>query len=306
MINFFKNIFNINKKKVMIVTHDGAFHSDDIFACATLGLSLDAEGREYRIIRTREYNKIDFADIVVDVGGVYDAGQNRFDHHQEGGAGTRDNDVPYAALGLVWKSYGEKICKNKEVSDLIEERLVQAVDANDNGIDLFNLKTEVSPYCIQNMFYVFRPSYTEEPDYDTPFLKLVDFAKEILKREIKKTSDTVNARDMVKHAYLNAEDKRIVCLEQSYPWMDTILNYENTIFVVYPKAGTWRVEGVRKNKDSFETRKPMPTKWAGKRDLELIKETGVKDAVFCHNGRWLVVAKSKEGALELANKALND
>ncbi|MEY2671996.1 MAG: hypothetical protein RL687_413 [Candidatus Parcubacteria bacterium] len=304
MINFFKNIFN--KKKVIIVAHDGAFHADDIFACATLGLSLDAEGREYRIIRTREQNKIDFADFVVDVGGIYDAGQNRFDHHQELGAGARDNDIPYAAFGLVWKTYGEKISGSKEVSDTIEERLVQAIDANDNGIDLFSLRTSVSPYFIQSMFYSFRPSYTEEQDYDTPFLKLVDLAKEILIREIKKSGDTIKARDMVKRAYLNAEDKRIVTLDQAYPWGETISEYPNTIFVVYPKAGTWRVEGVRKNKDSFETRKPMPTKWAGKRDLELIKETGVKDAVFCHNGRWLVVAKSKEGALELANKALND
>lgn len=304
MINIFKKFFN--KKKVIIVTHDGAFHADDIFACATLGLSLDAEGSEYRIIRTREQNKIEFADFVVDVGGVYDATKNRFDHHQEGGAGTRDNDIPYAALGLVWKTYGEKVSGNKEVADSIGERLVQAVDANDNGVDLVTLKTDVSPYFIQNMFYSFRPSYTENPDYDTPFLKLVDLAKEILTREIKKTSDTINARDMVKRAYLNAQDKRIVTLDQAYPWMETILEYPITIYVVYPKAGTWRVEGVRKNKDSFETRKPMPTKWAGKRDLELIKETGVKDAVFCHNGRWMTVAKSKEGALELANKALND
>lgn len=304
-MNFFKNIFN-NKKKAIIVTHDATFHADDIFACATLGISFDMEGREYRIIRTREYNKIDFADVVVDVGGVYDPSKNRFDHHQEGGAGFRDNDVPYAAFGLVWKTYGEKICGNQKVALAIEERLVQAIDANDNGIDLFTLKTDVAPYCIQNMFYSFRPSYTEDQNYDVPFLKLVDFAKDILKREIKKTTDTINAEDMVKRAYLNAEDKRIVILDQAYPWMETMQEYSSTIFVVYPKVGTWRVEGVRKSRDTFETKKPLPTSWAGKRDLELIKETGVKDAVFCHNGRWMIVAKSKEGALELANKALND
>ena len=142
MINFLKNIFN-NKKKIIIVTHDGAFHADDIFACATLGLSLDAEGKEYRIIRTREQNKIDFADFVVDVGGVYNASTYRFDHHQEGGAGARDNDVPYAAFGLVWKTYGEKVCANPEVAMTIEERLVQAVDANDNGIDLVIQRSQI-------------------------------------------------------------------------------------------------------------------------------------------------------------------
>jgi len=36
----------------------------------------------------------------------------------------------------------------------------------------------------------------------------------------------------------------------------------------------------------------------------LAKVTGVPDATFCHNGRFLAVAKSKEGALKLAEIAL--
>jgi uncharacterized UPF0160 family protein len=302
MINFLK-IFS-NKKKKIIVTHDNTFHADDIFACATLCIWLEEQGEEYRIIRTREQVKIDFADFVLDVGGIYDKEKNRFDHHQKGGAGERVNEVPYAAFGLVWNAYGEKICNSPAVAQKIDEHLVQAIDANDNGVDLFSVTTEVYPYTVQSMLYAFRPSYTEEMDYDAPFLKLVDLAKEILKREIKKTKDMLDAEDLVKRAYANAVDKRVVVLDAAYPWIETLDQYKNVLYVVYPKAENWKVEGVRVNKSSFETRKPLPLEWAGKRDLELAESTGVKDSIFCHNGRWLIVAKTKESAISLAEKAI--
>ena len=39
-------------------------------------------------------------------------------------------------------------------------------------------------------------------------------------------------------------------------------------------------------------------------DETLQKVTGVEDAVFCHKGLFLAVAKSKEGAIKLAELAL--
>jgi uncharacterized UPF0160 family protein len=301
MLNFL-NIFN--KKKTIIVTHNATFHADDIFSCATLSIMLESEGKSVRIIRTRDQNKIDFADYVVDVGGIHDPARNRFDHHQKGGAGVRDNEIPYAAFGLVWKAYGEKVCGDKIVAQKIEEKLVQGVDANDNGIDTFELKGEAMPYTIQDVFYSFRPSYTEELDYDTRFLKLVDLAKEVLLREIKKNTDLLKASDIVKRAYANAEDKRFVILDGFYPWGETLIEYPSVLYVVFPKLDTWRVECMRKDKFSFENKKPLPAAWAGKRDLELVAATGVKDVTFCHNGRFMIVARTKEAALELVQKAL--
>ena len=48
----------------------------------------------------------------------------------------------------------------------------------------------------------------------------------------------------------------------------------------------------------------FPKSWSGKRGEELAEITGVKDAVFCHNDIFFAVAKSKEGAIELAKKAI--
>ena len=59
-------------------------------------------------------------------------------------------------------------------------------------------------------------------------------------------------------------------------------------------------------KGMFEDRMKLPAAWAGLRDEELAKVTGVPDAVFCHRALFLAVAKSKEGALALAKLALSN
>jgi uncharacterized UPF0160 family protein len=101
---------NFFRKKIRIVTHDGNFHADDVFACATLSLWAKKQGYDCVITRTREAHIVAKADIVVDVGMEYDPQRGRFDHHQRGGAGTHENGVPYASFGLVWKHYASFIC----------------------------------------------------------------------------------------------------------------------------------------------------------------------------------------------------
>ena len=50
--------------------------------------------------------------------------------------------------------------------------------------------------------------------------------------------------------------------------------------------------------------KPLPESWGGKQDEELAQATGVQDARFCHRGLFMITAKSKEGAIKLAELAL--
>ena len=80
-----------------IITHSGSFQADDIFAVAILLLAVG----ESEVVRTRDKDQIALADYVVDVGMIYDPAQNRFDHHQPGGAGERPNGIPHASSGLV-------------------------------------------------------------------------------------------------------------------------------------------------------------------------------------------------------------
>jgi len=61
---------------------------------------------------------------------------------------------------------------------------------------------------------------------------------------------------------------------------------------------------VQDNPKTFINRKNFPKPWAGLRDEELANVSGVRDAVFCHRGLFLAVAQSKEGAVKLAQIAV--
>jgi uncharacterized UPF0160 family protein len=297
-MSLFQNIFTKNK---ILITHSGTFHADDIFSTAAFSILLNGK---IQLIRTRDAALFESADFVYDVGGIYDPLTNRFDHHQPGGAGARENGIQYAAFGLVWKHYGEQVCGSKEVAERIDQRLVQAVDANDNGMSLFEVTGPTGPYTIQDMFYSFRPSWKEPEEYDDAFLDMVEIAIGVLQREIVRTRDAIEAEAKVKADYEKASDKRVVILDGNYPWGEVLMQYPEPVYAVFFKAGLWRCEGVRKEKFNVATRKNFPESWAGLRDEEFAQVTGVPDAVFCHRGLFLAVAKSKEGILALAEKAL--
>ena len=60
----------INKKTVKkLITHNGTFHADDVFACVTLSLMLEKNGEKFKIIRTRDEKIIKGGDYVFDIGG---------------------------------------------------------------------------------------------------------------------------------------------------------------------------------------------------------------------------------------------
>lgn len=123
----------MEKQKITIVAHSGQFHADDIFAVATLTLMLE-EKHDVKVVRSRDPEIIKVADYVVDVGGIYDEEKKRFDHHQEGRAGSRENGIFYSSFGLVWKAYGESIAGSSEIMTALDKKLVSSIDARDNGL----------------------------------------------------------------------------------------------------------------------------------------------------------------------------
>jgi uncharacterized UPF0160 family protein len=301
---------NENSKKIKIVTHSGTFHTDEVFACAIL--SLVYEGN-VEVVRSRDPEVWTTGDFVVDVGYIYDVATHRFDHHQEGGAGARVNGIPYSSLGLVWKEYGEKLTGDKISAERVDEKLVQPVDAADCGIDSFTLtELGVFPYILHSVVSSFRPTWKEERDgamtFDEGFARVLEVAKQIILREIIIAKDQREGEQIVTEIYKNTEDKRLIIVDGHYPWDFILTQYTEPLFVVNPDRGTsgkWKVKRVLKNIGSFEARKDLPLAWAGKSGDELAEITGVPDALFCHNKRFIAVAGSMEGALALAKLALN-
>ncbi len=301
-----------NNKKVTVVTHSSGFHTDDIFAVATLSLLLEKEGKEFTITRSRDMSIAEKADYLVDFGGIYHPSICRFDHHQEGGAGKRDNGIPYASFGLVWKEYGAVISGNPIVAERIDKMLVQPVDfvdADPKGMTLFESPVkDLHAFDLGMIKILFAPTWKEDVSkIDETFLTLVSYAKALLSRMVVYYSDELEGEKFVLDAYKNASDKRLIILENSeYPWLRVLPELPEPLYVVYNniKNDTWSIKCVR-DFWSYKARKDLPESWAGKTNLDLEKITGVPGAVFCHNARFMAVNKTKEGILKMAEIALN-
>jgi len=298
-------------KKIKIVTHDSRFHADDVFAVATLDLVFKGK---IKVKRTRDEKLINEADIVLDVGSIYDPEKNRFDHHQKEGAGVRENGIPYASFGLIWKHFGRRLC-NENVWQYIENKIVQSIDAGDNGISTFikDPKYNVFPYIIPDMLFSFMPSWKEYQDMDKPFFEEVKMVRRILEREILRATHSFESEKIVLDYYEKSEDKRIVIINKDYQFSDEDISRvihdksEVLYFIKYRKEhDQWSVKAMRINPSDFPSRKPFPKEWAGLSNEELQKVSGVSDAVFCHRGVFLAVAKSLEGAIQLAQKAIEN
>jgi uncharacterized UPF0160 family protein len=293
------------KKKIVVATHNGAFHPDDVFAIALLSILYNGN---IKVVRTRDEKIISKADFVVDIGFEYNPTRNRFDHHQEGGAGKRESGISYSTFGILWKEYGERICGSKKVADILDKKLVEVIDADDAGIDLYKPIIEgLYPITITDIIYSLGITWKESTsEIDNFFFKAVDFASKILSREIKILKDKIEAESLVEDVYINSEDKRIIVFGEKHLPKSLLTKYPEPIFTVYKEkdGSRWRATAIRVSDKSFESRKRFPESWAGKNGKDLVEITGVSGALFCHNTRVFAGAETKEGAIKLARLAV--
>ena len=284
-----------------IATHNGNFHADDVFSIAALKNIFPS----FNLIRTRKLELIAKADIVIDVGGEYDADTGRFDHHQRGGAGQRENGIPYSSFGLVWQKYGLEICQgNQEVANSVDAGLVSTIDAIDCG----HVEGIYKGISLSQTISMFNPTWEEDSNFDECFDEAVDFASRILTRFIASASGGINAKDIVAKAIDNAEDPRLIVLEKYTPWKKTVhaLSSEG-LYMIYPsQSDQWIIQTVPVEPGSFEDRKPLPQEWAGLSDDAFKEVIGIADATFCHNGLFIAGAGSFESIMKMASLALQE
>ncbi|KAK3670472.1 hypothetical protein LTR78_009576 [Recurvomyces mirabilis] len=132
----------------IIGTHNGHFHADE--ALATFLLKLLPVYRHATITRTRDPEVLQTCTIVVDVGGIHHHQALRYDHHQRDFTATfPGKSTKLSSAGLVWMHYGKEIIStvtNLSIQDAdtellfqkIYEDFIEAFDANDNGIPLYD------------------------------------------------------------------------------------------------------------------------------------------------------------------------
>ena len=292
-----------------VATHNGTFHADEVFAIAALGLLPEP----MEVIRTRDPELLAGADLRVDVGFRFEPAAGDFDHHQREFDEVRPNGVGYASFGLVWREFGGRICDgDEEVAAVVEETLVQSVDANDTGQRITESLIEgVRPMSVNGVVGGFNARWDEDltaAEERARFDAAVELAAGIIAREIASAASGRRAVRIVRDAIAAAAesgDARIVTLPDNVPWKQVVVTEApEALLVIYPKRQGFGVETVPVALGTFDNRLDLPAEWAGLENDDLARVTGVDDALFCHAKRFLAVARSREGVERLAELAL--
>ncbi|XP_072163114.1 MYG1 exonuclease-like isoform X1 [Diadema setosum] len=319
-----------------IGTHNGTFHCDETLACFMLKLL--PQYKDAEMIRTRDPALLETCDIVVDVGGVYDASRHRYDHHQRTFKETMNSINPkkpwttkLSSAGLVYLHFGEEVIRLTLdlqpddpnlpiIYDKVYENFMEEVDAIDNGVD----QTEEKPkYLITTNLSArvshLNPNWNDETqDFETGFKQAVEMTgKEFLDRVNFYGKVWLPARSVVEAALKDRFDVdacgEIIAFPQGgCPWKEHLFQLEREMelelpikYVLYPdNSGAWRIQCVPINKHSFDNRLSLPEKWRGVRDESLSEASGIYGCIFVHASGFIGGNKSKEGALQMARKSL--
>jgi len=289
-----------------VATHNGTFHADDVFAYAMLRA---ATAGRLEIIRTRDGNRLSEADVVFDVGGIYDRNARRFDHHMRDKP-LRPSGEPFSSAGLVWRDFGESAVRTliagappeavARIVAMVDQGLVRDVDLMDNGA------MTPTPGHFSTVVEAFNATFAEDDrDEEAAFLQAVDLASAVLARACARAHAATLAEEIVAAAARTAEDPRIIVLDRRLPWEDAVfdLGLDRALYVVRPAGDSWTCSAIPPARGSFDQRLPLPDSWAGLRDDPFAAATGVSDATFCHPARFVCGARSRQGAVLLAKLA---
>jgi uncharacterized UPF0160 family protein len=321
-----------HKTHKTIATHSGSFHADDVFGVGVLMGVFPS----HNLVRTRNNALIEGADFAVDVGGLWDADTGRFDHHQRGFAGARASHhqadgvekpgVGYASAGLVWSAYGVDYVRElagrkgydlnapalEETARSIDHSLVQYLDIVDTG------QGDVAPgiFGLSALIAQLNTNWMEEQGLaadakaglqEQSFREAVAITRQFLDRAIIKKISQIRSLDIVRQAPRLAHGRVLHLQEGGMPWTRVVVDeMPEVLFVIYPDSDgdQYQVKTVPVEPGSFVARRDLPKSWSGLRDQELATVTGVSDSVFCHTNLFIGGARSLQGAIRLAELAL--
>lgn len=340
-------------RNTVIGTHNGHFHADE--ALAVYLLRQLPENRQASLVRTRDPELLKTCDIVVDVGGVHDHNIARYDHHQREFATVYPGkNTKLSSAGLVWMHRGKEIisvvtglAQDHPDCNLLYEKLyecfVEAFDANDNGISVydskalqqagiekkfsdrgFSIASVVNRYNYAPTTVLANGAESKSQDVeDARFLKASAFVGEQFTLELDdKFNNWLPARALVAKAFADRQQYdaqgRILVIPQTpdggAPWGDHLYNLETeqgcegqVLYVLFAENGEkdskWRIRAVSVSGDSFENRKGLPEAWRGVRDQDLSGVAGIRGCVFVHASGFIGGNVTFDGALAMAKKA---
>ena len=128
----------------------------------------------------------------------------------------------------------------------------------------------------------------------------------MLRRRVDNLRARMAAEALVVAAHQAGTDPRLLVLDRGMPWKNAVFKHAlPVIYTVSPASnGNWMVDTMPPEPGSFAQRLPLPAAWAGLDAPALAELSGVPDAVFVHLRRFVGAARSREGAIAMAQAAL--
>ena len=122
-----------------IITHSGGFHADELLSSVILTRLF--QKAELRRTRDRQWLSPSPEKIIYDVGAIYNADVQIFDHHQRPSP-LREDGQPFSSFGLIWKHYGREYLTAmnvpaynvEEIHNIFDTTFVLPIDLLDNGV----------------------------------------------------------------------------------------------------------------------------------------------------------------------------
>ena len=324
-----------------LCTHHGNFHCDEALGVGMLKLL--PQFADMPLVRTRKDDDIAKAALVLDVGGVYDPATQRFDHHQPEFQDGYDatHSIRLSSAGLIFKHFGRDVIAaitsqggsgpalSEDALTLLVaktyEGLIQEVDAIDNGVDIaggaapaYKVSTDLASR-VKRLNGKWHQPHDVEAEM-TAFKSAVKLTvTELIEIVNGYALDWLPARDIVAAAAAEATtvhpSGQVMVLTQFCPWQAHVFDLEEgeggpeagvLKYAVFPDTrGNWRMQAVPAAPGSFANRLPLPAAWRGLRDDELSTATGVPGGIFVHASGFIGGCTSKEGAIAMAIKALD-
>lgn len=325
----------------LIGTHDGSFHCDEVLAISMLSIlpNYKPSATTY-IVRSRNPDILEKCHIVVDVGAVYDPATHRYDHHQRTFTDCLEGfNTKLSSAGLVYKHFGKEILRtviesSEQTTGPASDEFVNAcylkvykdfmehVDAIDNGVSVcpsgepkYHISTTLS-----NRVGQFNPAWnapqTSEIQNEKFGQALLLTGSEFLAQVQGLIESWWPARSLVQDALTSrfevCAEGSVLVLSQACPWKDHLFELEkegdlvgSIIYALYADTGgSWRIQAVPINPNSFDSRKKLPAAWCGLRDAELSEKSGIEGCIFVHASGFIGGHATKEGAIAMAKLAL--
>lgn len=274
---------------MLLGTHSGPFHADDVLAAALIRTFLDADAR---VVRSRDPEVLATADIVFDVGHVFDPKTRRFDHHQREYEGNR------SSAGMVLDFLQNEGHVEAALADHLRRVLVDYVDAVDVGAR----QPEDGVPCFSMLIGVLNESANE--DFDRLYERGVVMAMDLVGGLRDGLARASAAKEEVQQAMEAAAEAgcRTIRLDRYMKWKPAYFENDganhSTQYVLFPGKGDWRVVTIPVAEGSREDKRKLPEEWGGLEGEELQKATGTEGARFCHKNRFIAGFASESSALE--------